>query len=90
MKRHHASAAGFTLIEILIALAILGLVAVLGYRAVSSLTDSEVRLAAESGRWRELDALFARLEADMRLALPRATNRGHRGGSRVKIQSNRG
>ena len=30
---------GFTLIEILIALAILGLIAVLGYRAVSSLTS---------------------------------------------------
>ena len=35
-------AAGFTLIEILSALAILGLIAVLGYRAVSSLTESQV------------------------------------------------
>lgn len=62
---------GFTLIEILIALAILGLIAVLGYRAVASLTDSESRLAIESERWRGLDALFARLESDMRLAQPR-------------------
>ena len=76
MKRHRAHTAGFTLIEILIALAILGLVAVLGYRAVSSLTESEVRLAAESGRWRGLDALFARLESDMRLALPREVRVG--------------
>ena len=67
---------GFTLIEILIALAILALVAVLGYRAVSSLTESEVRLAAESQRWRGLDALFARLESDMRLAQPRAVRTG--------------
>jgi general secretion pathway protein J len=76
VKRNRASAAGFTLIEILIALAILGLVAVLGYRAMSSLTDSEVRLAAESERWRGLDALFARLESDMRLALPREVRVG--------------
>jgi len=62
---------GFTLVELLIALAILALVALLGYRAVSSLTESEARLAAESERWRGLDALFARLEADMRAAVPR-------------------
>jgi len=67
---------GFTLIELLIALAILALVAVLGYRAVSSLTDSEARLAAESERWRGLDALFARLEADMRGAQPREARVG--------------
>jgi len=69
-------AAGFTLIEILIALAILGLIAVLGYRAVSSLTESEARLAVESERWRGLDALFARIESDMRLALPRDIRTG--------------
>lgn len=68
--------AGFTLIEILIALAILGLIAVLGYRAVSSLTESEARLAAESERWRELDATFARIESDMRLAQPREVRTG--------------
>ena len=67
---------GFTLVEILIALAILALVAVLGYRAVSSLTDSEARLAAESERWRGLDALFARLESDMRAAEPREARVG--------------
>jgi general secretion pathway protein J len=67
---------GFTLIEILIALAILGLISVLGYRAVSSLTGSEAELAAESGRWRGLDAMFARLESDMRLALPRDVRTG--------------
>ena len=68
--------AGFTLIELLIALAILALVAVLGYRAVSSLTESEARLAAESERWRGLDALFARLESDMRAAQPREVRAG--------------
>jgi general secretion pathway protein J len=67
---------GFTLIELLIALAILALVAILGYRAVSSLTDTEARLATESDRWRGLDALFARLESDMRAAQPREVRAG--------------
>ena len=48
----------------------------LGYRALASLTDSEARLAAEAQRWRDLDALFARLEADMRAALPRDVRTG--------------
>ena len=67
---------GFTLIELTIALAILGLVAVFSYRALASLTDSEAQLSAEAQHWRELDALFARLEADMREALPRDVRTG--------------
>ncbi len=73
MKRRRA---GFTLIELLIALAILGLVAVLGYRALAALTESEAKLAAEASRWGALDALFARLEADARSALPRDVRTG--------------
>lgn len=67
---------GFTLIEILIALAILAVIAVLGYRAVASLTESETRLTAEAERWRALDAMFARLEADLRAAQPRDVRTG--------------
>lgn len=67
----------FTLIELLIALAILALTAVLGYRALDSLTESETRLAAEGERWRMLDGLFARLEADMRAAVPRDARLGN-------------
>jgi general secretion pathway protein J len=69
-------ASGFTLLELLVALAILALLSVLGYRAVASLTDSEVRLSAETARWRTLDAFFMRLEADLRQAQPRAARVG--------------
>jgi len=64
--------AGFTLLELLIAISILALLSVLGYRALSALTDSEVRLTEEATRWRTLDQLFTRLESDMRMAQPRA------------------
>jgi general secretion pathway protein J len=62
---------GFTLVEVLIALAIVALLSLLGYRAVSALSDSEDKLSAEATRWRTLDLFFARLEADLREAIPR-------------------
>jgi general secretion pathway protein J len=70
------AAHGFTLIEILVALAILGVVALLAYRATAAMTDGEARLAAESDRWRTLDRLFARIESDMREAVPRGSRHG--------------
>jgi general secretion pathway protein J len=70
--------AGFTLVEVLLALAIFGVIAVLAYRATASLTEGEARLSAEARRWRTLDALFKRFEADIRQAIPRAARAGPR------------
>jgi general secretion pathway protein J len=67
---------GFTLVEVLVALLILGVVATLAYRATAAMTDGEARLIAESERWQTLDRLFARLEADLRQAVPRESRRG--------------
>jgi general secretion pathway protein J len=67
---------GFTLLELLVALAILALLSVLGYRALASLSDSEVQLTEETRRWRALDQTFTRLEADLRQALPRDARLG--------------
>jgi general secretion pathway protein J len=67
---------GFTLIEALVALLILAIVAVLAYRGTSALTGGEAQLAATSARWRTLDGVFVRLEADMRQAIPRAVRHG--------------
>lgn len=66
----------FTLIEVLLALAILGVIAVLGYRAVAALSESEARLSAEATRWQTLDRFFARLEGDFRQAMPRPARFG--------------
>ena len=68
MKR----ARGFTLVEVLVAVALLALVATLAWRATSALVDSEVRLSDEARKWRTLDSAFARLEADIRQAQPRS------------------
>jgi general secretion pathway protein J len=67
---------GFTLLEVLIAIAIVAVIALLGYRALASLSDAETRLAAEATRWRTLDLFFARLEGDMRQAVPRSARSG--------------
>lgn len=73
-----ARARAFTLFEVLIALAILAVTMLLAYRATAALTDGESRLTSEASRWRTLDATFARIEADMRQALPRAARAGDR------------
>jgi general secretion pathway protein J len=62
---------GFTLVEALVAIAILGVVAALAWRATDAMTGSEAAVSAESRRWQDLDAVLARIEADMRDALPR-------------------
>ena len=67
---------GFTLLEVLIAIAIVAVIAVLGYRALAALSDAETRLAAEATRWRTLDLFFARLGGDMRQAVPRSARSG--------------
>ena len=69
-------ARGFTLVEALVALVVLAIVAVLAYRGTAALTSGEAQLAAESARWRTLDAVFTRLEADLRQALPRPARHG--------------
>jgi len=66
----------FTLIEVLVAIVILSVVALLAYRATAAMTDGEAHLTRESDRWRSLDMLLARLESDMRQAIPRSVRMG--------------
>lgn len=70
------NACGFTLLELLIAIAIVALLALMGYRALAALSQSESRLSTEAGRWRTLDLFFARLEGDLREAVPRPARNG--------------
>jgi general secretion pathway protein J len=78
VARTQSRQTGFTLIEVLLALAIFGVISVLAYRATATLTAGEAELSAEAQRWRTLEGLFARLESDVRQAVPRASRAGSR------------
>lgn len=69
---NRARVPGFTLIEVLVALAVLAVFATFAWRATASLVEGEARLASEARRWQTLDAMYARIEADVRAAVPRA------------------
>ncbi len=56
---------GMTLVEVLVALAILGLLSLLGYRALDSTLRVRDRVSVEAGRWRELSFFFDRLREDI-------------------------
>ena len=71
-----ARSRGFTLVEALVAVAILGLVALLAWRATAAMTDGEARLASESSRWQQVDAVLTRMEADLRASIPRRGRHG--------------
>ena len=70
---------GFTLIEVLLALAIMATLAITGYRALSGMLEGEQRVAQERERWRGLDLFFARFEHDLGHVLPRAYRIGDTG-----------
>jgi len=62
---------GFTLLEVLVALAIMAMLALTGYRALAGMLDAERQIATERDRWRDLDLFFARFDYDMGHALAR-------------------
>jgi general secretion pathway protein J len=55
----------FTLLEVLIALGIFAIMALMSYRALSAVLDSREQLSAESAKWRDLSLFFARFEQDL-------------------------
>jgi general secretion pathway protein J len=66
-----APAAGLTLVELLVAVAIFGVLSGIAYRSLNVVLDSRGRVDLENRKWRGLAALFARLEQDVAAAAPR-------------------
>lgn len=62
---------GFTLVELLAALFILALLALMSYRGMVAVMDTREQLRVESEKWRRTGAFFARFERDIRLSAPR-------------------
>lgn len=61
----------FTLVELLIALAIFALLALMSYRALDSVFRTREHLSAETARFRDVALLFARLDDDFITLLDR-------------------
>lgn len=77
MKRRSASHA-FTLLEVLTALFILSVLALMSYRALATALDTRERVQSEADKWRHVAAFFTRFESDIRLAAPRPMRDGER------------
>lgn len=71
-----ARARGFTLIELMVALLILAIVAMMSYRGLAAVLDARDHVAAETGKWRSVASFLARFERDVRMAAPRSVRTG--------------
>lgn len=65
------SARGFTLIEVMTALLVLSLLALMSYRGLGAVLDAREHVKLETDKWRRVAAFFARFERDVELAAPR-------------------
>lgn len=62
---------GFTLIELMTALLILSLLALMSFRGLGAVLDAREHVRLESDKWRRVSAFFARFERDAQRAAPR-------------------
>ena len=79
-------ARGLTLVELLVAIAVLGLISVLGWRGLDSITRTRQVLNQELAQTRELQLSFAQLQIDCANAVDRSTLTG---GAPILLESNR-
>lgn len=64
---------GFTLVELLVALAIFAILAGFAYRSLDAMLQTRVALEQESRKWRDIALFVARLERDLAAVLPGRT-----------------
>ncbi len=70
---HPDRAAGFTLVEMLIAIAIFGIIAAAGYRVLDTVLTTRQRVTDEYRRWRDIARAIAWIERDFEAAAARPT-----------------
>jgi len=66
-----AAAHGFTLVELLVAMAILALLASVSFRGLSSILEAEAHVQSETRRWNDVAVVIAQFGRDLSLAVPR-------------------
>ena len=69
--RSKSNTAGFTLLEILVALIIFSLMSVMAYRGLTTVLQTRAHLAQENQKWRAVAMLFARMEKDLSMLVKR-------------------
>lgn len=65
-------ARGFTLLELLVAMAVLAILGTLAFRGLESILDAEARVRAETRRWGDVSLLFSQLGEDLTMAVARS------------------
>jgi general secretion pathway protein J len=63
-------ARGFTLIELMCALLILSLLALMSFRGLAAVLETRERIRAETVKWRNVAGFFARFQRDVQLSAP--------------------
>ena len=73
-RRAHSlnHAVGFTLVELLVALAIFAIIAGFAYRGLDALLQSRVALEKESRKWRDTAIFVGRIERDLSAVIDRS------------------
>jgi general secretion pathway protein J len=66
-----ATSQGFTLVELLVALAIFAVLAAFAYRGLNAMLESRAALEVESRKWRDVALFVGRIERDLNAVLPR-------------------
>ncbi len=69
--KRRAAAAGFTLLELLVALIVFAIMSAIAYGGLNRIFAVRERIDAENRKWRELTLVFGRLEEDIGQAVNR-------------------
>ncbi len=80
---------GFTLVELLVALAIFAVLSGFAYRGLSALLDSREAVQRESHKWRDVALFVGRVERDLGAVLPRPS-KGESGTALAPVSSSLG
>lgn len=71
MSRMRVRAPGFTLIELMVALLILSLLAMMSFRGLGAVLDARDQVGQETAKWKRVAAFFSRFQRDVQLSAPR-------------------
>ena len=62
---------GYTLIELMCALVVLSLLALMSYRGLGAVLDAREQVGLETAKWKAVSAFFSRFQYDVQLSAPR-------------------